>query len=81
VKRYLGGIGYTYAGQPKYWEPFKTKLKSKSRSLDFIRTFNFNYNPNLIGIRYDARRQFGAISPRMLGEDHIKYRKPSISIS
>jgi cell surface protein SprA len=23
VKRFLGGIGYTYTSQPKYWEPFK----------------------------------------------------------
>jgi cell surface protein SprA len=74
VRRQQGGIGYTYAGQPKYWEPFKKSLKSKSKSLDFIRNFNINYKPNLIGIRYDARRQFGAIRPRNVGGGRIKFR-------
>jgi cell surface protein SprA len=66
VKRYQGGVGYTYAGQPKYYEPFK-KFKTKSKYLDFVRSFNLNYNPNLIGIRWDLRRQFGAIRPRNVG--------------
>ena len=67
VTRQQGGLGYTYAGQPKYWEPFKKSLKSKSKSLDFVRSFNFNYKPNLVGFRYDVRRQFGAIRPRNVG--------------
>jgi cell surface protein SprA len=47
--------------------PLKNKFKSNSKSLDFLRSFNINYKPNLIGIRYDARRQFGAIRPRNVG--------------
>ena len=72
VKRYQGGIGYNYAGQPKYFEPFKKGIKSKSRYLDWIRSFNINYNPNLLGVRYDARRQFGAIRPRNVGGGNYK---------
>ncbi len=67
VKRQQGGVGYTYASQPKYWEPLKNRIKGKSKSLEFLRVFNFNYKPNLIGFRYDARRQFGAIRPRNVG--------------
>jgi cell surface protein SprA len=67
LKRYQGGIGYTYAGQPKYYEPFKKGIRSKSKYMDWIKSFNINYNPNLIGVRWDARRQFGAIRPRNVG--------------
>ncbi len=67
VKRFLGGIGYTYISQPRYWEPLKNKIKAKTKLLDFVRSFNFNPNPNLIGVRWDARRQFGAIRPRNVG--------------
>jgi cell surface protein SprA len=71
VRRQQGGVGYTYTGQPKYYEPFK-KYKSKSKYLDFVKSFNLNYNPNLIGIRWDARRQFGAIRPRNVGGGPFK---------
>jgi cell surface protein SprA len=67
VKKQLGGIGYNYVNQPRYVEPFKKSLKSKSKMLDFVRGFNFNPVPNLIGLRWDARRQFGAIRPRNVG--------------
>ena len=72
VKKRQGGIGYTFAGQPKYWEPLKKSIKSKSKSLDFLRSFNINYKPNLIGFRYDVRRQFGAIRPRNVGGGPFK---------
>jgi cell surface protein SprA len=67
VKKHFGGIGYNYVGQPKYWEPFKKGLKSKSKMLDFVRSFNVNTRPNLLGARWDTRRQFGAIRPRNVG--------------
>ncbi len=72
VKKYLGGIGYTYINQPKYIEPFKKTLKSKSKLLDFVRSFNVNPKPNLIGVRWDTRRQFGAIRPRNVGGGPFK---------
>ncbi|MGN6435438.1 MAG: cell surface protein SprA [Agriterribacter sp.] len=64
VKKYKGGIGYNYTGQPKSWEPFKNLIKSKSPWFDFIRDFNLNPTPSLIGIRWDVNRQFGAVRPR-----------------
>ena len=67
MRRHLGGLGYNYAGQPKYFEPFKKGLKTKSKYVEWIRGFNLNYNPNLIGFRWDVRRQFGAIRPRNVG--------------
>jgi len=72
MRRHLGGLGYNYAGQPKYFEPFKKGLKSKSKYVDWIRSFNVNYNPNLIGFRWDVRRQFGAIRPRNVGGGPFK---------
>ncbi|MGL6266332.1 MAG: cell surface protein SprA, partial [Chitinophagaceae bacterium] len=72
VKKHLGGIGYTYISQPKYIEPFKKTLKSKSKLLDFVRSFNVNPKPNLIGVRWDTRRQFGAIRPRNVGGGPFK---------
>jgi cell surface protein SprA len=67
VKKYLAGIGYTYTSQPKYQEPFRKSIRSNSKWLDFAKSFNYNLNPNLIGIRWDTRRQFGAIRPRNVG--------------
>ncbi|MBX2923061.1 MAG: cell surface protein SprA [Chitinophagaceae bacterium] len=64
IKKYKGGIGYNYTGQPKSWEPFKKLVKSKSLWLDMIRDFNLNPTPSLIGIRWDVNRQFGAVRPR-----------------
>jgi len=72
VKKHLGGIGYTFISQPKFIEPFKKTFKSKSKLLDFVRSFNVNPKPNLIGVRWDARRQFGAIRPRNVGGGPFK---------
>ncbi len=67
VTRQLGGIGYNFTTQPKYIEPFKNRLKAKTKLLDFVRAASFNPMPNLLGARVDARRQFGAIRPRNVG--------------
>jgi cell surface protein SprA len=72
VKKHVGGIGYNYIAQPKYWEPFKNSIKSRSKLLDFARSFNLNTRPNLLGFRYDTRRQFGAIRPRNVGGGPFK---------
>ncbi|NDC78208.1 MAG: cell surface protein SprA, partial [Chitinophagia bacterium] len=67
VTRQLGGIGYNYVSQAKSIEPFRKVFKAKTKMLDFVRAFNFNPSPNLLGFRWDARRQFGAIRPRNVG--------------
>ncbi len=67
VVKQQGGVGYTFNSQSKFKEPFKKVVKARTRWVDFIRGFNFNPMPNLIGIRWDVRRQFGAIRPRNIG--------------
>lgn len=67
VTRQLGGLGYNYVSQAKFIEPFRKVLKPKTKLLDFVRAFNVNPTPNLLGFRWDARRQFGAIRPRNVG--------------
>src|SRR6185312_3848525 len=62
--KYKGGIGYNYTGQPKFVEPFKKMIKSKSKWFDVVKDLNFNITPALIGIRWDVNRQFGALRPR-----------------
>ncbi|MFT3746800.1 MAG: cell surface protein SprA [Agriterribacter sp.] len=64
IKKYKGGVGYNYTGQPKWVEPFKKLVKSKSPWLDAIRDFNVNLTPSLISVRWDLNRQFGALRPR-----------------
>src|SRR6185312_11789734 len=50
IKKYKGGIGYNYTGQPKFVEPFKKMIKSKSKWFDVVKDLNFNITPALIGI-------------------------------
>ena len=68
VTRHRGAIGYNYAPQPKYIEPFKKFFrKSKTKWFDLIKDFNFNYLPSQLSFRADISRQFGAIRPRSVG--------------
>jgi cell surface protein SprA len=67
MRRTRGTIGYNYAPQPKYLEPFKRMIKSKSKWLTFIKDFNFNYIPSQISFKADIFRQFGATRPRNIG--------------
>lgn len=60
------GLGYTYNGQPKFITPFGRLIKNKSTWLTFLRDFNFNLNPSLIGFRADVNRQFGLYVPRIV---------------
>src|SRR4029077_16303937 len=39
---YKGGVGYNYVGTPKYWEPFKKFIKSRSPWYSIFRDFNVN---------------------------------------
>lgn len=65
--RHRGGIGYNFVGQPKYWEPLKKLIQSKSPWLSVFKDFSLNPSPSLIGLRADVNRQFGAIRPRNVG--------------
>ena len=62
-----GGLGYNYSTNPKYVEPFKNFIKSKSAWFKFLKDFNFSPMPSLLSFRGDAKRQFGAFRPRNVG--------------
>jgi cell surface protein SprA len=67
VRRTRGALGYSYAPQPKYLEPFKRTIKSKSKWLALIKDLNFNYIPSQLSFKADIFRQFGATQPRNVG--------------
>ncbi|MEO7802421.1 MAG: cell surface protein SprA, partial [Ginsengibacter sp.] len=75
VTKHHAGLGYNYAPEPKYIEPFKKFIKTKSRWLDFIRDFNVNPLPSQLSFKADIFRQFGALKPRSVGGD-VKYSIP-----
>jgi len=66
VIKHRGGLGYTYNTQPKYIEPFKTIIKSRSPWYALVRDFNFNPKPSLLQFRADVNRQFGEFVPRIV---------------
>ncbi|MCW3090403.1 MAG: hypothetical protein JWP81_1472 [Ferruginibacter sp.] len=77
ITRHRGGLGYNFAPQPKYIEPFKKIkffTKRKQHWFDLVKDFNFNPVPSQISFRADINRQFGAIRPRSVGGD--KYKIP-----
>ncbi len=67
MRRTRGAIGYNYAPQPKYIEPFKKMIKSRSKWLTWVKDFNFNYAPSQLSFRADIFRQFGALQLRNVG--------------
>lgn len=67
ITRTRGAVGYNFAPQPKFIEPFKKLIKSKSAWFNLIKEFNFNYKPSQIMVKFDVFRQFGAIRPRNVG--------------
>ncbi len=79
VKRTRAAVGYNYAPQPTYVEPFKKFIKSKSPWFALFRDFNFNYKPRQIAVRADVLRQFGVLrnrnvgSPKPLPENYDKF--------
>ncbi|CAL1516605.1 cell surface protein SprA [Chitinophaga sp. MM2321] len=75
LTKHRGGLGYNYAGQPHYLEPFKKLLKSKTHWLDLIRDMNINYVPAIVSFRADITRQFGASRIRNVGGD-VKFQLP-----
>jgi cell surface protein SprA len=67
IKKTRAAIGYNYAPQPRFIEPFKNSFKSKSPWLALVRDFNFNYVPSLLSVKADLFRQFGATRSRNIG--------------
>ena len=67
IVRHRAGLGYNYTTSPKYWEPIKRTIKSKSPWYSILKDFNINPMPNLLGFRADVNRQFGAFLPRSVG--------------
>jgi cell surface protein SprA len=67
VIKHRGGLGYNYSAQPKFWEPFKKLIKSRSPWLALLKEFNVNPTPSLLSFRADVNRQFGALRPRNVG--------------
>lgn len=77
VTRHRGALGYNYAPQPKYIEPFRNMKffrKRKTHWFDLVKDFNFNFLPSQLSFRADISRQFGVIRPRSIGTD--KYKIP-----
>lgn len=67
VTRHRAGLGYNYIADPKYWEPLKNVVKSRSPWYSLLRDFNINPKPSLLGFRADVNRQFGSFRPRSIG--------------
>ncbi len=58
-KTYRIGLGYTYMSNPKNFKPLnKIKFLSKSKSLAFIRDFNFYLTPRALSFRSEMDRQY-----------------------
>lgn len=67
VVRQRGGLGYMFSATPKFVEPFKKMIKSKSPWYGLVRDLNFNPSPALLSFRADVNRQFGAFRARNVG--------------
>ena len=68
-------MGYNFVGTPKYWEPFKKFIKSRSPWYSIFRDFNVNPVPSIITFRGDIVRQYGAYTSRNVGGG--KYQIPT----
>ncbi len=75
IKKYHGGLGYTYNTSPKFKEPFKNLIKNKSVWLTPIKDINFNYMPSLLSFRADINRQYGIYVPRIVNTYDSKVEK------
>lgn len=75
IRTYSGELQYNFAAQPKYIEPFKKLIKSKSKSWDFIKNINFNLVPSTISVTNQINRQFGVFQQRRL-PDEIRSMDP-----
>lgn len=60
-------LAYNFSRQPRFKEPFKKKIKAKTAWLGLIRDFNYNLMPTVLGVQFNADRQFGATRARNVG--------------
>jgi cell surface protein SprA len=60
-------LAYNFSRQPRFKEPFKKLIKAKTPWLGLIRDFNFNLMPTVLGVQFNADRQFGATRARNVG--------------
>ncbi|MBS1933158.1 MAG: cell surface protein SprA, partial [Bacteroidetes bacterium] len=67
LKNYKGSLGYNYNHAPKFWEPLKKRVKSRSAWFTLLKDLNFNPMPTLLSFRADVNRQFGAYRSRNIG--------------
>src|SRR5450432_1858718 len=74
LKVYKGGLGYNFVGTPKYWEPFKKMIKSRSPWYALFKDFNLNPVPAVLTFRGDVVRQYGVYQARNVGGG--KYQIP-----
>lgn len=75
LTKHRAGLGYNFTGAPKYVEPFKTLIKSKSPWVSIFKEFNFNYVPTQLSFRADVTRQFGATRLRNVGGGPFKLQE------
>ncbi len=64
VEKHYAGLGYNFAPQPRFVEPFKKLIKYRSPWWNIVKEFNFNYKPSILSFRADVNRQFGAARAR-----------------
>ena len=57
-KNWNGGLNYNYSPEYKPFEPFKKKIKSKSKWWNIIRDQNFNYLPQNISFNTNILRNY-----------------------
>ncbi|NNC95882.1 MAG: cell surface protein SprA [Chitinophagales bacterium] len=69
LEDYLGALGYNFSPTPKYINPFKNAIKSKSKWFDIIKDINLNFIPSNFGFNTQLNRQFGELRLRSFGED------------
>lgn len=75
LTKHRGGLGYTFAGNEHYIEPFKKLIRSRSPWLALLKEVNFNYVPSMLSFRADVSRQFGATRMRNIGGDGFKLQE------
>ena len=62
AKTYKSSLGYNFSPKSKYWEPFRTKIKSKRLTL--IKDFNIGLKPTNMNFRVDVDRRYSEMMNR-----------------
>jgi cell surface protein SprA len=66
IERQRGGFGYTFNGQPTFYQPFIRLINKKKIWLALIRDININLTPSLLSVRTDISRQTSLYIPRIV---------------